>query len=129
MILIQIRWHDIPHIALRLIRSSLKWTALIWYGNVKLRNGQWKSFNTHATTKREAKEMIAGIESEIAAGRDPWRKKQEGASLHDAQAAFLTDRTAHIAPKTLQAYRDTLKLVSRVLGEISSGGRCTHLPR
>lgn len=100
-------------------KRSLK-SGDVWYGKVKQRDGSWKNFCTQCKTKREAKETIAKIESEIAAGRDPFNTERNiGILLQDAQTAFLTDRTAYVAPKTLEAYRDTFRLVSRVLGAVS----------
>lgn len=101
-----------------LYKRKLK-TGEFWYGKVKLRNGTWKDFNTNASSKREAREMVAGIESEIAAGRDPFvaAEKGGGESISEVSTRYFEACGQSWSRSTLVSRQHTVRLAKQVLAE------------
>lgn len=102
-----------------LYKRKLK-TGEVWYGNVKLRNGQYRNFCTHCTSKREAREMLAGIEAEIAAGRDPFNSESGGKeSVEEAVRLFLDARRLELKARVIWLHKDTLERFKKEFGDRS----------
>lgn len=87
----------------------------VYYGQVKFR-GKWRAFNTGKAGKREARAVLAGVESEIAAGRDPFHPRKY-AGLTGLIEAFLSARKPFWARKTYVAYKETLARLRAVWGD------------
>jgi len=87
-------------------------SGTFYYGQVKLRDGRWRTFNTHCTSKREAKEMVAGIEAEIVAGRDPFRKGggDEGELFSGVAGRFIIARRDEWSRGTIVSREHTFRL-------------------
>lgn len=92
-----------------LYKRKLK-TGEVWYGNVKLRNGQYRNFCTHCTGKREAREMLAGIEAEIASGRDPFNTDRSGELFSEVARRFIVARRDEWSHSTIISRQHTIRL-------------------
>lgn len=101
-----------------LYKRSLK-SGDVYYAQVKLRDGTWKKFNTHATTKQTAQEVLAATEAEIVSGRDPFRRTTVGTLISEVVPAYLEKQTERLRPATLRSYNDTLSKFKRAVGDIS----------
>lgn len=97
-----------------LYKRKLK-SGEVWYGNVKLRNGQYRNFCTHCASKRDAREMLAGIEAEIASGRDPFNTDRSGELFSDVARRFITARRDEWSHSTIVSRQHTIRLFSSEL--------------
>lgn len=82
----------------------------VWYGNVKLRDGRYRNFCTHCASKREAREILAGIEAEIAAGRDPFNTDRSGEVFSEVARRFIIARRDEWSHSTIVSRQHTFRL-------------------
>lgn len=98
-----------------------------WYGNVKLRTGQWKQFNTGCTARHAAEEVVRSVELEIAAGRDPFSRTRSlvGQTFAEAAESYLHDRRDDLSASTLVSRRSTFQRFA----QLHPGARALYIGR
>ncbi|MFZ5434158.1 MAG: tyrosine-type recombinase/integrase [Calditrichota bacterium] len=91
----------------------------VWYGQVRLRDGRWKTFNTHCPGRREAKDVVAGIEAEIAAGRDPFHVESNGVgdTISGVANRYFDACARSWSRSTLVSRQHTVRIVTEVLAD------------
>lgn len=66
-------------------------SGIVWYGQIKLLNGDWKQFNTGCADERKARKVVEIAEREIAAGRNPFSERKGGILLVDLAEEYLAE--------------------------------------
>ncbi len=100
-----------------LYKRKLK-SGEVWYGQVRLKNGRWKAFNTGCTSKRAAQVALEAVQVEIQAGRDPWRKQVEGSRISEVSEQYLRAIRDRLRRSTLRSYQLTIREAISVLGDV-----------
>jgi integrase len=100
-------------------------SSTVWFGAVRLKDGRWKKYSTGLDgaehSKREALAHANAVQTEIDAGRDPFKERVESSqSVPDMALKFLASKSGHVRPKTLEAYRDSTKWLIKSCGSISA---------
>lgn len=106
-----------------LYKRKLK-SGEFWYGQVRLRDGRWKAFNTKCQSKRQAMEVLKSVEVAIANGGKPFAKLQPAGRqrLDDVAKLYLERRSVEWSPRTRPLHESTLRLFMEVTGNIGITG-------
>ncbi|MBI5059908.1 site-specific integrase [candidate division KSB1 bacterium] len=87
-----------------------------WFGAVKTKDGKWKKFSTGLKTtecsKRNAIEIVQGMQSELKAGRNPLRPEGHDSNTVQTNAQRYLDTRSHelLKPRVLWLHKNTLSL-------------------
>lgn len=102
-----------------LFRRRLK-SGVTWYGQVKLRDGRWKAFNTHCRKRKDAEKVLEVTQGEIWAGRNPFDKKARiGRQLSELFEPYLSACAERgLRSATVRSYKGTLVRLQEATGDI-----------